>query len=271
MKLLQSLKDEINILKYENALLKTKNSYLEREIKKLILENIILNNVSNALIEYKEYDSLIDFIVKTFFQDKIQLLEQFNEHLTLMELTDKYKYEIIKIFKSKIKKIFDIKKDNNTISNFIFKVIGKSHLAFYILYYGEYNDKYIEQIAYLNGRVEIKNGIFSFLDVDSFTFGNYESYREYRFTSFKSQNTTIYIQFKNDSIYVMIFRDEKQVRLILKIKNDFMNYPVLITEDHIETEDKIFENRENLDLIFGSERTAQKINIKELSVFQVEI
>lgn len=49
-----------------------------------------------------------------------------------MELTDKYKDEIIKIFKSKIKKIFDIKKDNNTISNFIFKVIGKSHLAFYI-------------------------------------------------------------------------------------------------------------------------------------------
>lgn len=35
MKLLQSLKDEINILKYENALLKTKNSYLESEIKKL--------------------------------------------------------------------------------------------------------------------------------------------------------------------------------------------------------------------------------------------
>ena len=155
------------------------------------------------------------------------------EHLTLFEVTDQYKNEIINKFNSKITKIYDSNIDNNTVTNFVSKVAGKSNLVLFIKFKGGKKEKdgeeegegkgkgegeVLTQLAYLNGKVQIINKIFSFLNIDVFSYGNYETHEkgEYIYTSFKSQNSDIFIKIKIGCIYVMFYRNTYEVKFALK-------------------------------------------------------
>ncbi len=222
------------------------------------------------------------------------------EHLTLFEVTDQYKNEIINKFNSKITKIYDSNIDNNTVTNFVSKVAGKSNLVLFIKFKGEKKEKVWEeeeeeegegkgkgegkgegevltQLAYLNGKVQIINKIFSFLNIDVFSYGNYETHEkgEYIYTSFKSQNSDIFIKIKKGYIYVMLYRNTYEVKFALKIDHNFMENPIisLMGSDLWDDFQLLIENKEKIDEIFeehAKEENIAKIYIDELLFYKIE-
>lgn len=92
------------------------------------------------------------------------------------------------------------------------------------------------QLAYLNGKLEFINNYFNFEDNDLFTYGNYQVYEgDYCFTSFKAQNSRLYAKIEFDCIYV-IFYENDNINFIIKIRDNFVNNPVLYLD---EDNDKI--------------------------------
>ena len=80
-------------------------------------------------------------------------------------MSEIYMKEILKRFSSKTKVIFDLKKDGDSILNFISKVYGKSRL----ISFQHFDDNDLTQLVYLNGKLELMMDSLSFERNDVFT------------------------------------------------------------------------------------------------------
>ena len=225
--------------------------------------------------------TLLDIIVEKFSQLKNSLVEDLDEHLTLFDMTDEYKNEIKNKFNSKTKLIFDMEKDGNSFLDFVTKVYGKSNIAsFHYIEFEEIledNDSSDEegeitskQLVYLNGNLGLFNKIFDFQKNDLFTYGNYENMRrtEYRFTSFRAQNSNILIKVEENEAYG-IFTLHGHVDTIIKIKKDFFKNLFLEICENLKYEDYII-NEKTVGEMLNILKPRRKGYLKEFEVYQIQ-
>ena len=219
-------------------------------------------------------NTLMDIIAEKFEKQKDSLVEELDEHLTCFDLNEEYKNEIEKSFNSNTKLIFDMDKDGKTFLDFVIKVYGKTNIAsfHYIEFEKDENlgEEFSKQLIYLKGKLDLVNKIFDFKKNDLFTYGNYQNMRDaqYNFTSFRAQNSDILIKVEEDYAYG-IFCSHGDHKLIIKIKKDFFENPVLemyVTEDSEEIENL---NEENVGKILNILKT-RKGYLKEFKIFQIE-
>ena len=90
-------------------------------------------------------------------------------------------------------------KNSNSFLDFVTKVYGKSNIVSYHEIDIEHLSKenffnLNKQVIYLNGKLDLCGSKFDFRKNDLFTYGNYEQISEenYKFTSFKSQNSYLF-------------------------------------------------------------------------------
>ena len=225
-------------------------------------------------------NTLLDIIVEKFSQSKNSIVEELDKHLTVFDMTNEYKNEIENKFNSKTKLIFDMEKDGNTFLDFVTKVYGKSNIAsFHYIEFeeipGDNNSSDEEgeitskQLVYLNGNLGLFNKIFDFQKNDLFTYGNYENMRrtEYRFTSFRAQNSNILIKVEENEAYG-IFTSHGHVDTIIKIKKDFFKNPVLEMFEGLRLEDDNIDE-ENVGKICNA-LNPKKGYLKEFKIYQIE-
>ena len=203
------------------------------------------------------------------------------KHVLVQDMEDVYQNEIIRKYCSNTNIIYDTNNDDDTIINFISKVLGKSNLGCFYSYTIFIDDHEMEcrNLIYLNGKAELVNNKFGFLDNDIFVYGNYGKINDdiYDYTSFRGQNSSIYTNFKNNAIYVIFYRiytDNIEVLILIKIVNNFMTNKIMITEDSevFETlEEKYSENNTfgDIDELFENSTNKYEVNFKELIVYQI--
>ena len=240
-------------------------------------------------------NSLLDILAEKFSKQKDILEEDLGDHLCLFDMTDEYIDEIENKFKSKAELIFDMEKDANSFLDFVTKVYGKSSIASF--HYIEFEDeKYPEenssseensgnennsgseenehltsrQLVYLNGKLDLLNKKFDFGTNDLFTYGNYENMKkkEYRFTSFRSQNSNILIKVEEDRAYG-IFTSHGNVDTIIGIRKDFFTNPIIEMYEGIRIEEDNGINEENVGKIFPTLNTKKGI-LKEFKIYQIK-
>ena len=246
--------------------IKEKNKKLEEEMKQLKLENQKLLDLFNK----QEPQTLLDIISKKFTKSKYILEKDLSSHLTEFGLQNDFKNEIINKFESKAKVIYDVKKDGDTLAAFMAKVFKKKNIASFHALHG--NERYLSvQLAYLNGKFEFLNNYFNFDNTDLFTYGNYQVYEgEFCFTSFKAQNSRLFIKIEFDCIYV-IFYEGDNINFIIKIRDNFVNNPILDLDEDNETISKFFESdnaEQKVGELFNSSKTLE-VNLDELIVYQI--
>lgn len=225
--------------------------------------------------------TLLDIIEEKFEKPKNKLAKELNKHLTLFDMTNEYKDEIEQSFNTKTKLLFDMEKDGKTFLDFVTKVYGKSNIASF--HYIEFEDMPDEnegsentirltskQLIYLNGKLDLLNKIFNFEKNDLFTYGNYEDMRktDYCFTSFRAQNSNILIKVEEDCAYG-IFTSHGDVDVVIKIKKDFFENPVLEMSEGLRLEDSLNINEENVGKIFNTLKVYTG-HLKEFKIFQIE-
>ena len=241
-----------------------KNKSLEEEIKLLKAENERINEKLNKT----EIETLIEVVAKRFTRSKYQLLSDLATHLENFNLQDEYLKEIMKQFQTKAKLIYDVKKDGDTLIGFMAKVFGRKNIAtFHALREGQ---RYLNvQLAYLHGKLEFNNNYFNFEQNDLFTYGNYQEYDgNYCFTSFKGQNSKLYVKIEFDCIYV-IFYENDHINFVAKIRDNFVNNPVLYIDgyDNITT---FFDNNpeDKVGDLFNLYES-KEVNLSELVIYQI--
>ena len=249
-------------------------------------ENTKLLNIVQKTDEPK---SIIELISQTYLKDKDDLIEKLNEFLIISEVTDDYRKEVITKFKTNITKVFDTKTDTNTLLNFLSKIKGLPNLIVNICLKTEKDES--KQMFYVNGKIDLVDNTFSFENSDIFGFGEYVSDKDedYEFISFRSQHTQFYLKIKIDCSYVMCYREGVEVKLLLKIKQSFMDNPIVClswddikleeeqgTEKDANEEDeeedyiKVINNKENIDEIFEKQTAFKNIDIKELLIYKID-
>ena len=233
-------------------------------------------------------NSLLDIIAEKFSKQKHSLEEDLSDHLCLFDMTDDYIDEIENKFKSKAELIFDMVKDGNSFLDFVTKVYGKSSIASF--HYIEFEDEKCpeensdnegnsdsednehltsRQLIYLNGKLDLLNKKFDFGKNDLFTYGNYENMKkkEYKFTSFRSQNSNILIKVEEDRAYG-IFTSHGNIDTIIGIRKDFFKNPVIEMYEGIRIEEGNGINEENVGKIFPTLNT-KKGYLKEFKIYQI--
>ena len=222
-----------------------------------------------------EKESIIDLICQKFSKEKDDINEQLDEHLHSFDLTDEYKTEVTKKFNTKINEIFNIK-NGGTFFDFVTNVYGKSNIVSYHELDMEipgkdqkYNNK---QMIYLDGNLNLSDSKFDFLKNDLFTFGNYEQMDQpnYSFTSFKSQNSYLFV--KVDPYYAYsVFNSHGDRRLVFRLGTDFFINPVMDCIFDDDTVEAFFENNtdNDVDKLFATVNPA-KSYVKELIIYQID-
>ena len=223
-----------------------------------------------------EEKSIIELICDKFSKEKNDIDKQLDVHLHLFDLTDEYKTEIINNFNKKGNKIFDIN-DANTFLDFVTKVYGKSNIFSYHEIVFESPDpekeenKNNKQMVYLDGKLDLTESKFDFEKNNFFTYGNLKQADEdyYEFTSFKSQNSYLFIKIDSSFGYG-IFNPHGSRRIIFRIGQDFFNNRSMdiISEDESVTE--FFENNSenDVDKLFATNKSF-KANVKNLIIYQI--
>ena len=162
-----------------------------------------------------------------------------------------------------------LKKDGDTLVAFMSKVFGKKNIASFHALHG--NEKYLSvQLAYLNGKFEFINNFFNFDKTDLFTYGNYQVYEgEFCFTSFKAQNSRLFVKIEFDCIFV-IFYEGENVNFIIKIRDNFINNPILYVDEGSDKISEFFETHteQQVGELFNISRTME-VNLTELLVYQI--
>ena len=259
-------------------------------------ENTELLNIMKKTDEPK---SIIELISQRYLKDKDYLVNKLNEYLIISEVTDDYKNEVVTKFQTNITKVFDTKKDTNTLLNLLSKIKGLPNLIVYIDI-GDGTEKgVLKQLFFVNGKIDLVDNIFTFESSDIFGYGNYESNEEeeYGFISFRPQNTQLYLKIKIDCIYIMCYREEVEVKFLLKIKQNFMDNPIVTLsgndikleevqgkgdgsgegadegegDEELSEEDfvKLINGKENIDEIFEKQTKFKNLNIKELVIYKI--
>ena len=243
----------------------------KNNLKKIKLYNININD---------EPKCVLDLISQKFIKDKKELLSQLNENLESEELTEVYKNEVIAKFQSKITKIFDTKKDTNTLLNFISKVRGLPNLVAFIMF--GISGFAFGQMLYLNGKIDLVKNMFSLEKKDSIGYNNNNEIKdeEYVFQVFRPQNFHIYMKIKIDSVYVMCYREEYKVKLLMKIKQKFKDNPIewvanIITDEEYDREyfykdEILIKNKEKVDELFENQKEIVKVYLEELIIYKID-
>ena len=239
--------------------------------------------------------STIELISQKYLKDKDDLVNKLNEYLILSDLTNDYKNEVTTKFKTNITKLFDTKTDTNTLLNVLSKIKGMPNLVVYIFIGDKHEKDDLKQVFYVNGKIDLVDSIFTFENSDIFGYGNYkpDEDEEYGFISFRPQNTQLYLKIKIDCIYVMCYREGVEVKFILKIKQNFMDNPIMTlsgndikyqeglgvgdaageAEEDEEFEDnymKLMKHKENIDEVFEKQTKLDSLYIKELMIYKID-
>lgn len=242
-----------------------KNRQLEEEVKLLKLENKKLTEQLNK----KEKETLMDVISKRFTKSIYVLERDLSTHLSDFGLKDDFKTEIINKFESNAKVIYDVKKDGDTLVGFMAKVFGRTNIASFHALHAR--DRYLSvQLAYLNGKIDFVNNYFNFDKTDLFTYGNYQVYDgDFCFTSFKAQFSKLYVKIEFDCLYV-IFYEGDSINFIIKIRDNFINNPILYLDEDNEKISQFFENNpeDKVADLFNISRTLE-VNLDELVIYQI--
>lgn len=214
---------------------------LEEQVEDLKSENKKLTEILSQKEGKPISESMIDIMERKFMKSKYLLSKDLSDHLTEFGLKDDFKKEIKDKFElSKAKIIYDVKKDGDTLVTFMAKVFGKKNIAtFHALHTDE--NYHSVQLAYLNGKLEFINNYFNFENNDLFTYGNYQVYEgDYCYTSFKAQNSKLYAKIEFDCIYV-IFYENDNINFVIKIRDNFVNNPILYLDEDNDKISKFFE------------------------------
>ena len=248
----------------------------------------------NIVKETDEPKSILELISQKYLKDKDDLVNKLNDFLIISEFTDDYKDEVTSKFKKNLTKAFDTKTDTNTLLNLLSKVKGLPNLVVYINI-GDKTDKGdVKQLYFVNGKIDLVDNTFTFENSDIFGYGNYESNsnEEGEFIYFRPQNTQLYLKIKIDCIYVMCYRKDVEVKFILKIKQNFMDNPLVglsgndinldgvqgaaddANEENEEDDEddfvKIMKNKENIDEIFEKQTKFKDLYLNELVIYKTD-
>ena len=256
------------------ALLEEKNKILEKEINILKIENEKLkskqgaNNVESK-INNNEDKIFFDVMSDIFYVSKYKLSRDLVKHLEQFGLSEEYKRELYKRFNSKIRKIYDVKTDGDKLMTFMTKVFGKKNIVTFHSLSAE--DEYINvQIAFLNGKFEFLNNYFNFNNTELYTYGDYQNIDgDYCYTSFRSQNSKLYAKIEFDCIYI-IFYEHGNINFIAKIRDNFVNNPVLFIDEGKSKIEEFFENNpeDKVPELF-SEYETRELNVSDLVIYEM--
>ena len=244
---------------------------LEEEVANLKLENKKLTEELSQKEGHPISESLIEIMQRKFMKSQYLLSKDLSDHLSEFGLKDDFKKEIQNRFElSKAKVIYDVKKDGDTLVGFMAKVFGKKNIAtFHALHTDE--NYHSVQLAYLNGKLEFINNYFNFEDNDLFTYGNYQVYEgDYCYTSFKAQNSRLYAKIEFDCIYV-IFYENDNINFVIKIRDNFVNNPVLYLDEDNDKILKFFEenSEDKVGELFNNSKVLD-VYLTELVIYQIE-
>ena len=248
----------------------------------------------NIVKETDEPKSILELISQKYLKDKDDLVNKLNDFLIISEFTDDYKDEVTSKFKKNLTKAFDTKTDTNTLLNLLSKVKGLPNLVVYINI-GDKTDKDdLKQLFFVNGKIDLVDSTFTFENSDIFGYGNYESNsnEEGEFIYFRPQNTQLYLKIKIDCIYIICYREGVEVKFILKIKQNFMDNPLVglsgndinldgvqgaaddANEENEEDDEddfvKIMKNKENIDEIFEKQTKFKDLYLNELVIYKTD-
>jgi len=248
-----------------------KYKQLEEEVANLKLENKKLTEELSQKEGHPISESLIEIMQRKFMKSQYLLSKDLSDHLSEFGLKDDFKKEIQNRFElSKAKVIYDVKKDGDTLVGFMAKVFGKKNIAtFHALHTDE--NYHSVQLAYLNGKLEFINNYFNFEDNDLFTYGNYQVYEgDYCYTSFKAQNSRLYAKIEFDCIYV-IFYENDNINFVIKIRDNFVNNPVLYLDEDNDKISKFFEenSEDKVGELFNNSKVLD-VYLTELVIYQIE-
>jgi hypothetical protein len=250
-------------------LLEEKNKILEKEINNLKLENEKLKSEKNDGKKNDEDKILFDVMSEIFYVSKYKLSKDFIKHLDQFGLSEDYRRELYKRFNSKIRKIYDVKTDGDTLLGFMAKVFGKKNIVtFHSL---SIDDEYLNvQIAFLNGKFEFQNNYFNFDNTELYTYGDYENVDgDYSYTSFRSQNSKLYAKIEFDCIYI-IFYEHGNINFVAKIRDNFANNPVLFIDDDKSKVDEFFENNsEDKVAELFNQYEPRELNVTDLAIYEM--
>lgn len=244
---------------------------LEEEVANLKLQNKKLTEELSQKEGHPISESLIEIMQRKFMKSQYLLSKDLSDHLSEFGLKDDFKKEIQNRFElSKAKVIYDVKKDGDTLVGFMAKVFGKKNIAtFHALHTDE--NYHSVQLAYLNGKLEFINNYFNFEDNDLFTYGNYQVYEgDYCYTSFKAQNSRLYAKIEFDCIYV-IFYENDNINFVIKIRDNFVNNPVLYLDEDNDKISKFFEenSEDKVGELFNNSKVLD-VYLTELVIYQIE-
>ena len=204
----------------------------ENELIEKLFENIIfLQEKNNFLQEQikilsskKKQKSFIEILSKKFKISNVSLLNDLYDSLKNFDLEDEYLNEIGNKFQLKSKTIYNFKKNEATIQSFISKVFGKKNLAGLVTYYYENNYYFQSNFVYLDGKLDFENGYLTFVTNGIFSYGNL-NFDEFKFTHFRDNKAKVFIKILKDCVYFIIYETSENVRLIIKINNNFDKNP----------------------------------------------
>ena len=203
------------------------------------------------------------------------------KHVLMQDMEDVYQNEIIRKYCTNTNIIYDTNNDDDTIINFVSKVLGKSNLGCFYSYTIFMDDHEMEcrNLIYLNGKAELVSNKFDFLKNDIFFYGNYTKIDDddYDYTSVRGQNSSIYTNFKNNAIYVIFYRhytDSIGIEMVFKIVNNFMTNKILVIEDSevFDTLEESYSDTKtfgDIDELFENSSKKYEVNFKELIVYQI--
>jgi len=249
--------------------LEEKSKHLEEEIEKLKKENEKLKAQSSAGPITKGDKILFDVMSEIFYVSKYKLSKEFVRHIEQFGLSEDYQKELFRKFNSKIRKIYDVKTDGDTLVGFMTKVFGKKNIVtFHSLSID--NEIINVQIAFLNGKFEFVNNYFNFNNTELYTYGDYQNVDgDYAYTSFRSQNSKLYAKIEFDCIYI-IFYEQGNINFIAKIRDNFVNNPVLfIDEDKTKLEEFFENNSEDKVAELFNQYEPRELNVTDLAIYEM--
>ena len=217
---------------YENiGFLQEQNKALQEKIKKL---------------SSKKKKTSINIISNKFKVSKVVLLNELGYYLEKNDLDSDYKKEIMSKFQSKVKTIYNFKKDDDTIIECISKVFGKNNLVGYISFYIQGDEKpYGADFVHLDGKLEFQNDYLTFLTNKLFSYGTYDvrSEKNFDFFHFRNDNSKVYLKIEKGFVYFIVYKDDTNVWLMTKINDHFAKNPILLWYNPSINEENMDNNK----------------------------
>ena len=226
------------------------------------------NSYSTNEIVLKEDKTLFDVISELFKEKKYELAKELLKYLDDFGITEEYQGEIFKNFNSKIKKLYDTKNDGDNLFFLMNKIFGKKNLVAFSSLSSDIRT--LTQIVFIKGKLGLVNNNFNFSGSELIMYGDYENINgDNSFLYFKPQNSSLYIKIDIDCIYI-IFYGQENIRLILKIRNNFIKNPVIGKADELcKVFDFLEENsKDKVAEVFNIYK-AKEVKVNELLIYEM--